>query len=220
MPARACRFESDFGHKFSRIAQLVEHRFYIATVGGSNPSAATMIDQVLQSLLAKVGSTQMTEAEYYYVASLMGGKNVLVFGTGHDSQLWRIANEDGLTVFLENDPKWITSPDVVEVRYTTVLTDADRLLAEYAAGIYDGLVLGLPDQITAQTWDVIFVDSPTGYAPHTPGRMQSLYAASVLAGVDTDVLIHDCDRRVEDLYSRAMFSRHLTQLTKLRHCRK
>lgn len=206
---------------FSRIAQLVEHRFYIATVGGSNPSAATMLDQIISDLMQKVGSSQMTEDEYRYVAALMGGgKDVLVFGTGHDSRLWRAANEGGRIVFLENDPEWITSSDVVQVSYKTRLGDADTLLAEYAAGIFDGLQMTLPDEVVGGKWDVIFVDSPTGYAPSTPGRMQSIYAASILAGQDTDVLIHDCDRRVEDLYSRAMFSRKINQLVKLRHCRK
>ena len=180
-----------------------------------------MLDEIIADLMQKVGSYQMTEDEYRYVASLMsGGKNVLVFGTGHDSNLWRAANEGGRTLFLENDPDWITSSDVVQVSYSTRLGDADALLAEYAAGIFDGLQMTLPDEVTRSKWDVIFVDSPTGYAPHTPGRMQSIYAASILAHQETDVLVHDCDRRVEDLYSRAMFSRKIDQLVKLRHCRK
>ena len=192
-------------------------------VGGSNPSAATMMNglaQIVSTLMEKVGSSQMTQEEYLYVASFMGSKNILVFGTGHDSALWREANAGGLTLFLENDPKWITTDDVILVNYTTLLTEGDKLLAEYAAGEYEGLRLDLPRQVTAQQWDVIFVDSPTGYASHTPGRMQSIYAASLLAGKDTDVFIHDCDRRVENLYSKAMFSRHLKQLSTLRHCRR
>ncbi|KAK1642693.1 hypothetical protein QYE76_060498 [Lolium multiflorum] len=63
---------------------------------------------------------------------------VLVFGLGHDSPLWHALNPSGVTVFLEEDPKWYR---VVRSRlpflrahlvsYRTRLDQADRLLESY-----------------------------------------------------------------------------------------
>ena len=61
----------------------------------------------------------------------------------------------------------------------------------------------LPDEVLSVGWDVIFVDSPQGGSKKRPGRMKSIYSASVLAKRSgaVDVLVHDCDRVIEATYS-------------------
>ena len=79
--------------------------------------------------------------------------------------------------------------------------------------------MDLPAIIRETKWDCIFIDAPMGMSdkPQVPGRMQSIFEASVLADEDTDVFVHDCDRYVENVYSKTMFSRVIKDLTKLRH---
>lgn len=178
-------------------------------------------EQLIKNQIKKTKGKQMTEEEYRYIASFLGDKNFLVFGLGYDSKLWRYANRNGFTIFLEHDPKWITSEsDVFQISYTTKLTQADELLSEYRQGNFKNLSISLPNIVLKTEWDYIFVDSPQGYKDHYPGRMQSIYAASILANTDTHIFVHDCDRRVEDMYTREMFSQTVNQLTKMRHLKK
>ena len=179
-------------------------------------------DKKLEHLLDKViedtEQKQMTKDEYRYISSFLGNKNVLVFGTGYDSNLWRYANNDGLTIFLEDNDKWIEdSNDIYRVSYTSVLTDADKFLEEYKLGIFDNLKINLPDIVKNTNWDVIIVDAPAGYKSHFPGRMQSIYSAKILSKKNSDVLVHDCNRYVENLYTTTMFGKPHKELTKLRH---
>lgn len=69
-------------------------------------------------------------------------------------------------------------------------------------------MLSLPAFLKDIVWDIIFVDGPTGYADSTPGRIQSIYTASVLSGKseNIDVFVHDCDREVERVYCDRFFS--------------
>jgi uncharacterized protein (TIGR01627 family) len=176
------------------------------------------INELIQSQMLKSKGNQMTKEEYWYISSFLGDKNFLVFGLGYDSKLWRYANRNGFTIFLEHDPRWITDDsDVYQVFYTTKLTQADDLLLEYRQGNFKNLTMNLPDIVLENNWDYIFVDSPQGYKPHFPGRMQSIYTASILANNNTHVFVHDCNRRVEDIYTREMFPKIVKQLTKLRH---
>ena len=182
----------------------------------------TQINILIKKLISIVKDTQMKEEEYKYLASFMGNKNVLIFGTGHDTELWRVANKNGRTVFLEHDEKWIPkdSNDVFKVEYTTDISQASVLLEEYKAKNYSSLKMTIPSELKKIKWDVIFVDSPPGWKEGTHGRMQSIYTAKSLATKNTDIFIHDCDRTVEDVYSTTMFRTLIKQLTKLRHMRK
>jgi len=160
---------------------------------------------------------QMTEEEYKHIASLLGDKNVLVFGTGHDSNIWRKSNNNGMIIFLEDNDRWIEDlDDVYKVTYTTTLTEAEDLLKKYKSGDDSKLVIELPDIVKNTKWDIIIVDAPAGNKSHFPGRMQSIYCAKNLASSGTKVLIHDCDRYVEDLYSKELFGEDYIQLKKLR----
>lgn len=179
-------------------------------------------EKILSEKMYRSNGGQMTADEYRYIANFLGSKNFLVFGTGHDTPLWRYANRGGTTVFLENISKWIRAEDtdVIKVSYTTKRNQYMELLEEYHAGNVERLKMNLPIEITNKTWDCIFVDSPIGTTDKKPGRMQSIYTASILANKNTDVFVHDCDRIVEDIYTKEMFSTIIKELTKLRHVRK
>ena len=73
----------------------------------------------------------------------------------------------------------------------------------------------LPDYIKNTVWDVVFVDGPRGYNDKVPGRMQSIYAASKLKA--RHVLVHDCDREVEETYFKQYLGQPTTVVDKLFH---
>jgi len=182
-----------------------------------------IIKKMISTLMEKTRSTQMTADEYEYISSFLGDKNFLVFGTGHDSDLWRYANQNGNTIFLEHNAEWITNnDDTFKITYTCNLRrDKEKLLDEYKTKNYTNFTISLPELVVDTIWDIILVDSPEGGGKKRHhGRMQSIYTASKLANKHTDIFVHDCDRYVEDVYSSTMFSKLIKELTKLRHYRK
>lgn len=150
--------------------------------------------------------------------------DLLVFGVGKDSQFWLGANEGGTTVFIEHEPEWIRMTrehvpaiDIVQVSYDTRRPQWKKLMEKR-----DRLFMtDLPNRVLDRNWDVIFVDSPQGGSSKRPGRMKSIYTASVLARRSTDVsvLVHDCHRRVEAAYADRYLGpeRMVEQVDSLRH---
>ncbi|XP_076898775.1 arabinogalactan O-methyltransferase 1-like [Bidens hawaiensis] len=149
------------------------------------------------------------------------------FGLGHHSLMWATFNPNGLTLFLEEDPKWIqtvlnTAPvlKAVHVKYRAQLQQAVELLTTYRVEPVCGAskayvrgntrrrlaLTGLPDVVYAKEWDMIMIDAPKGYYAEAPCRMGEIYSAGVMArnrkgsGV-THVFLHDVDRRVEKMYA-------------------
>lgn len=65
---------------------------------------------------------------------------------------------------------------------------------------------GFPSDVYDTDWDVIMVDAPTGYFDGAPGRMTAIYTAGLIArnreSGETDVFVHDVDRKVEDKFSK------------------
>ncbi|XP_052477276.1 protein IRREGULAR XYLEM 15, partial [Gossypium raimondii] len=63
----------------------------------------------------------------------------------------------------------------------------------------------LPQQVYELKWDVIVVDGPIGDSPEAPGRMSTIYTASMLARATarnmTDVMVHDVHRTIEKWFS-------------------
>lgn len=179
-----------------------------------------LFEDILNKVLILTKNKQMAEEEYRYIASFLGDKKFLVFGTGFDTELWRYSNKNGITIFLENNIKWIeNNDDTLLIKYTSKIADADYILNQYRSNNLDLLYIDLPNIVINTKWDCIFVDSPEGWSNKCPGRMQSIYAASKLAGNDTDIFIHDCDRYVEDLFSREFFKFEIKHLKKLKHFR-
>jgi glucuronoxylan 4-O-methyltransferase len=82
------------------------------------------------------------------------------------------------------------------------------------------LAIELPPEILETAWDLIFVDAPEGYEATKPGRMQSIYMASILAQKGkAHVFVHDCDRPAERAYCDRFLSCGclIRSVEKLRH---
>jgi len=134
------------------------------------------------------------------LAQLHTANNFLVFGLGRDTPLWAALGPDQ-THFLEHDQKWIAAyPEwadrIHRVHYTTRVEQYRELL-----GKPESLELELPETVSKREWDVILIDAPPGYEAGTPGRMQSIQAASRLVRPGGHVLVHDMDREVERIYA-------------------
>ena len=129
----------------------------------------------------------------------------LVFGLGNDSILWQTANRNGRTVFLEDNPAWLDSSRRAFPTLESYLLTYPTKLYQWRELLHDPtrLRLALPPSIADTRWDVVLVDGPAGWRSDAPGRMCSIYAASVLAADDADLFVHDCEREVEAAYCDA-----------------
>lgn len=146
---------------------------------------------------------------------------LLVFGLGNDSMFWSLLNRCGETVFLEDHPVWFSrvtslNPSIKAflIEYNTVLIEWHELLArpEY-------LRMDFPECIENNPWDVILVDGPVGWKNTAPGRMKSIFAACNLKTLSADVFVHDCNRKMEQVYSDRYLGKNnlVRQVGKLRH---
>ena len=65
-----------------------------------------------KELVDEFGKGLMSKAQYEEISKELFPLcpcNVLVFGLGNDSYLWNEINKGGLTIFLEDDPTWISN---------------------------------------------------------------------------------------------------------------
>lgn len=159
--------------------------------------------------LVEINPGQMSVQEYSRIAKAVLGQpgcQLLVYGVGRDSNLWSMLVErvQGRVVFLEDNDEWIgfardanVDIEIIKVKYNSLMRDWDRhLMAEDQSK----LLLDLPHWVHEVDWDVIVVDGPKGGSFSHPGRMKSIYTASVLANSNTHVFVHDCDRVVEQMF--------------------
>lgn len=190
--------------------------------------APAVTEDDLRRLVAS-NPNQGTLDEYRRVLDTIQNRvpcNLLVFGVGRDSGYWVRANAGGETVFVEHEPEWIrrTAEQVPDIRIHRVSYGTRRIwwwwrLLRPRENFLDDL----PGDVRDTDWDVIFVDGPQGHRWKHPGRMKSIYTASVLAkrSGSTDVLVHDCDRIVERVYTSIFLGpdRLVEQVDTLRHYR-
>lgn len=158
----------------------------------------------IQALVAS-NPGQATVEEYTLVYKVLAERvpcRMLVFGVGRDTPLWLDVNKGGTTVFLESVAKWAAfareaSPGsrVFDVSYGM----ARRFMWPMLRRMPERLMMdSLPREVLDTPWDVILVDAPRGTNWRTPGRMKSVYTASVLgAKSKADVFVHDCNRPLE-----------------------
>lgn len=167
--------------------------------------------------------------------------NFLIFGLGHDSLLWASLNHNGRTVFLEESIFWLAvvktempSLEMYHVAYDTRVSQASELLivgkSRPCQVVGDPrlskcplALKNLPSEVYETEWDLIMVDAPMAYMDTTPGRMTAIYTAGLLAknrrDGESDVFVHDVDRRVEDEFSKAFLCEAYTreEVGRLRH---
>lgn len=173
----------------------------------------------IEEYIKRTNHGQLSREEMTHLISVVSRKeqNMLVFGTGYDTEIWRDVNK-GETLFLEHDERFVKmgkdkGVNVLKVEYTTksdewkaIINDTDRLKME------------LPKEVFATEWDIIFVDSPVG---PVNGRMQSIYTASMMGhkNCSCHIFVHDCDREIERVYCNKFMQRFklLKEVRKLRH---
>ncbi|NIQ13639.1 MAG: hypothetical protein GTO02_04285 [Candidatus Dadabacteria bacterium] len=158
------------------------------------------------SLMKKTNKIILSTRQLKFISKTIINKEkckLLVFGVGNDSGYWHKLNRHGVTVFLEDNEKWIEkvkkrhkSIKVYKVDYKTKRKDWKELLDSP-----DLEKIKLPDKVVNKKWDVILVDAPEGWSDNKPGRMKSIFLSSKLVKISGDVFVHDCNRQVEDIYS-------------------
>ncbi|KAG0515801.1 hypothetical protein BDA96_10G308700 [Sorghum bicolor] len=189
-----------------------------------------VFDALVQYASAGGNSTaSMPGADVRAIAAVLKRRapcNLLVFGLGGETPLWRALNHGGRTVFLDENQYYVShlegrhpGLEAYDVAYTTTVREFPDLLDAARAAecrpvqnlLFSDCRLAindLPNQLYDVSWDVILVDGPRGYTATSPGRMSAIFTAGVLArtrageGATTDVLVHDYEREVERACSR------------------
>ena len=166
----------------------------------------------LIKIMKAKGHGLMSEGQYLEISKFLDIQspcNLLVFGLGMDSLLWKKINQKGQTVFLEDDASWIskfknTDLDIYNVQYTTEAKDHE--IIDFNTGI---LHMNLPEEVLRTEWDFIIVDGPLGHNPPRPykgpGRMQSIYMAHLLLKQGGICVIDDMARLIESRYADYFF---------------
>ncbi|XVF11519.1 hypothetical protein REPUB_Repub08aG0035000 [Reevesia pubescens] len=174
---------------------------------------------------SSANATLLTPKEFMLLSNLITRKapcNLLVFGLQSQYLNLSSINAGGITLFLEDDPYKISEikadsnrTQIYKVKYPAPAKKAYNLL-KHARGnpacapstslLQSSCKLALrnlPQEVYQLKWDVVVVDGPIGDAPEAPGRMSSIYTASMLAraGKTTDVVVHDIHRTIEKWFS-------------------
>ncbi|KAE8778744.1 Protein IRX15-LIKE [Hordeum vulgare] len=201
-----------------------------ASAGGGGLPAYVFDALVRYAAAAGANSTvSMPEGDVRAIAAVLRRRapcNLLVFGLGAETPLWRALNHGGRTVFLDENPFYVAHMEgahggleAYDVAYATAVRELPDLLDAARASrraecrpvqnlLFSDcrLAIGdLPNQLYEVAWDVILVDGPHGYAEGSPGRMAAIYSSAVMArtkGTVTDVLVHDYEREVESVCAR------------------
>ncbi len=156
-------------------------------------------------LMRKLNGIQLSTLQIKVICKTIKRKTpckLLVFGLGNDSSFWTSLNRKGITVFLEDNKEWfqkITEKSkkikAFLVNYETQRKDWKTMLKNESL-----LEMTLPDDVEKEAWDVILVDAPAGWNNENPGRMKSIFLSSKLIRNSGDIFVHDCDRKVEEIY--------------------
>jgi len=166
--------------------------------GGGAAAAGTgeglpgyVFDALVQYSSAGGNSTaSMPGADVRAIAAVLKRRapcNLLVFGLGGETPLWRALNHGGRTVFLDENQYYVShlegrhpGLEAYDVAYTTTvrefpdLLDAARAARAAECRPVQNLLFSdcrlaindLPNQLYDVSWDVILVDGPRGWVTH------------------------------------------------------
>jgi len=189
----------------------------------------------LKKLMAKVPDGQQTLQDRSLLVQALNvyqQPRLLVFGCGLDSEFWaHTANAQGTTVFLEDNPLWcgmsanITSHNV---KYKTAANSKWRGILNQGPERASALslsgsryarefdILGVPEGLFEQWWDIILIDAPAGAHSSDPGRLAPIYQTSLILErqgkqrpcARVDVFVHDFERWTEREGSMLLLTPH------------
>ncbi|RZC17372.1 glucuronoxylan 4-O-methyltransferase 2-like [Glycine soja] len=196
---------------------LVLHFFLLTTKAASHAPESS-----------KHPNSTLTEKEFKVLSNLVALKspcNLLIFGFQPQYLTLSSMNAPGSTIFLYDHDDMIAkvatnsnNTQTYQLGYNVPSKKAFNLLKharqnQACAPSYPTQLLqkskckfalrNLPSEVYEKKWDIIVVDGPKGDSPESPGRMDSIYTASVLAraGNVSDVVVHDIDRMIEKWFS-------------------
>ncbi|OAY35501.1 protein IRX15-LIKE [Manihot esculenta] len=202
-----------------------------SSISTTAPLPTTVINTLLHYASRSNDSFHMPYSEMKPISDVLrkcsSPCNFLVFGLTHETLLWKALNNNGRTLFVEENRYYAAyfeelhpEVDVFDVQYTTRMGEFRELIAstrdqirneckpvqnllfsECKLGIND-----LPNHVYEVDWDVILIDGPRGDGPEGPGRMAPIFTAGVLArskkggNGKTHIFVHDYYRDVEKVY--------------------
>ncbi|KAG7954237.1 hypothetical protein I3843_11G006500 [Carya illinoinensis] len=184
------------------------------------------IEGPTNQLKTSANASTLTEKEFLLLSNLIINRapcNLLIFGFAYQYLNLSQINEGGTTIFLVDEIDDLStikansnSTRTYKVDYQIPGNKAFKLLKQArqnpACAPSSGplqrstcklALTNLPQVVYQHKWDVIVVDGPSGDTPEAPGRMPTIYTASIIArsGNATDVVIHDVHRVVEKWFS-------------------
>jgi len=185
--------------------RLVKALFRSLLAAPSLSVAAALPKLPMLKAMRRLNGVQLSARELAAVSSAVCRREscaFLVFGLGNDSRFWRRLNRKGMTIFLEDDEQWLRKVTARDPKLRALRVDYGTRRSQWRELLdaRDRLDMPLPAEVGSRPWDVILVDAPAGWRDDQPGRMQSIFLASRLAGEGGDVFVHDCDRTVERSY--------------------
>ncbi|KAH7674558.1 IRX15/IRX15L/IGXM protein [Dioscorea alata] len=195
----------------------------------ASPLPSHIFDTLLHYALTANSSSRMDDGDLRAIAAVLRRRapcNLLIFGLGQETLLWRALNHGGRTVFLDENEYYAAhfeerhpGLEAYDVSYITKVKELPELLAAARSQIktecrpVQNLLFSdcrlaindLPNQLYDMAWDVILVDGPRGYHSSSPGRMSAIFTAAVMArsqgAGSAEVLVHDYEREVERVCS-------------------
>ncbi|KAL4363091.1 hypothetical protein GQ457_04G035200 [Hibiscus cannabinus] len=196
----------------------------------SAPLPTTVVNTLLHYASKSNDSYHMPYSEMKPISDVLrkcsSPCNFLVFGLTPETLLWKSLNHNGRTVFIEENRYYAAyyeelhpEIDVFDVQYTTKMSETKELIASAKEQIHNECrpvqnllfsecklgINDLPNHVYEVDWDVILIDGPRGDGPESPGRMQPIFTAGVLArtkkgnNLKTHIFVHDYYRDIEQI---------------------
>lgn len=128
--------------------------------------------------------------------------NLLVFGVGNDSLLWKDINSKGKTVFLETSAEWMATVKEWDQSLDCRLLECyDLTVKKSLESNVDLSAYDMPSVFSEAEWDVILIDAPPGYKDSDPRRALAIYWSSKASSSSTHIFVDDYERPLESMYA-------------------
>lgn len=152
-------------------------------------------DEMLMSYNKAVRKGLMHRDHYHAILSMLMSFNkpinMLVFGAGNDTELWKSVVGKGLTV-IEDDEFWFKHAVSLGVEAIRVEYLGKR--GDYNVGVTVHDKQGF-DRLFQRHWDVVLVDGPTAWNADCSGRDSPIAIANmIMCSQRATVIVHDYDR--------------------------